>query len=109
MLLDTTISITKIDNDYNKTLLYPNIRANLQARLYNIKDALSNIAEDESNNKYYILIDKRYTKVRMWDLIDYIDDFWIEKTLKITSFWMEKFISKPKFIEIKAEDYINNG
>jgi len=65
MLLDTTISIISIDNSYTETPLYTNIRANLQARLYNIKDALNNIAEEEENNKYYIVIDKRYSKIRM--------------------------------------------
>ena len=105
MLYDTIIKIIKINPDYSEIVLYSHIRAEVQARLYNIKDVLTNVSEEEDNEKYYITIDKKYTLISVWDIITYTDDFWTIKRLKITSFWMEKFISKWKFIEIKAADF----
>ena len=107
MLLDTTISIFKIDDNYVETPLYTNIRANLQSRLYNIKDVLTNVAEREVNDSYYVIVNKQFNQIRTWDLIRYTDDFWIAKELKITTFGMEKFKSKDKFIEIKAQEFTN--
>ena len=107
MLENTTISITTIDDSYDEVPLYSNIRAEVQKRLYNIKDVLTNIAEDEENEKYYIILNKRYNKIRTWDLILFQDEFWRSKKVRITTYGMEKFISKTPFIEIKAEEFNN--
>ena len=112
MYLRDKIDIIKIEQnsntqEYDKNTLYRWIKADVQLRLYNIKDLNTNFSENEESNKYYVLVGKRYNLIRPWYLIRYTDDLWIDKLLKVTSLSVERFVSKQDFIEIRAKDYVN--
>lgn len=100
-----TITITREDDDYNKTTVYETIKADVQLRAYNIRDFTTASIENETTEKYYIMVEKKYTSIRPWDFISRTDDLWQIKKLLITSLSMERFISRKSLIEIRAKDY----
>ena len=99
------ISIYREDNDYKETKIYDSIPADVQLRAYNIRDYTTESMVVENTQKYYIMLDKKYTLARPWDYIIWIDDLWQIKKLLITSLSMEIFISRKPLIEIRAKDY----
>lgn len=104
-----TITVNRYDEDWNKTVIYENIAADVQLRAYNISDFTSTSTEVENTQKYYIMINRTKKNIRSWDYIIWTSDLDIEKTLLITSLSMERFLSRSNLIEIRAEDYVNNS
>lgn len=99
------ISIERVDNNYQKTWVYQNIKADVQLRAYNIRDFSQEWTEVEATEKYYIILDKTKINVRPWDYIYWLSPMWINKTLLVTSVSVERFIKRQSLVEVRAKDY----
>mgnify|MGYP007046300981 CR=1 FL=1 len=99
------ITIKRYDKNYTESIIYSNIKADVQLRAYNIKDFSSESIEIEPTEKYYILVDKNKTNIRAWDEIIWTSPMWENKILLITSVSLERFLSRTNLIEIRAKDY----
>ena len=100
MFITNKITISTQNEDRTLWTIYSNIEAQVDRRIQKLDWAVSENTKKEVAD---IFINKKYNLVRIWNIISYIDDFWIILKFKITSLKMIPTIYFNKIIKIKCD------
>lgn len=94
------INIYSVANDYSKTMLYEMIRAEVIISSQSFNQTL---AENTKREIVYVLINKRYKLVKVWDVIEYIDFNWESVVMKVENIDLIEMKTTENFIELKCK------
>lgn len=100
MFFNNTVTISSQDETRALTPIYTNINAQIYKKTIRSNN---DISENTFHEITVILIESDKINVREWNQIEYVDDFWITRKVKV---WNMEFISAihfNKLIELKCD------